>query len=436
MTHFVSSYRVVGDFIAMTINPRTGEVISFSSELNEISYLPDVVTDASEAVAQYNQLSHSEIELECNPELAIVKPSQKYASNVFRMAWVLTEKNTGNEHWMDAYQNEYIGNDLLLSYGSSHEMGMDFYSVTDPQPHDPQWGYMAADAIHDRMSHNNYDSLLEYNTVALGLTAALATRDVVFFVGHGQWYTYLGGIGPNYLCCGDEPLYAPQWFSWVNLPASVSTDLFFVIACGGGLWGPNTVAYHAILRGCGCYIGWADDVSTSGAMDAAMYFFDYAVNGKTFTQSIVYARAKTGMLQNFFVLHGDGDLALTAYDTAPSFSYSSQRYTHYVGDTGWGYTVASEPLWGLDVDAFRVTVVGDHDVDIVAYVSSECKVKMEVYYWKSGSYWYRIRSGSSSSPGASVTESVSYTSTREYLIVFTQTDGHGGWYTFNFNELS
>ncbi len=315
----------------------------------------------------------------------------------------------------------YLGSTAPLSYGSSCSIGINFCGGTPPV------AYEAAEDVDTRMDSNKYDSRILYDAGIAGLMFALAADDVVFFAGHGDYSGYYLGVG-TYLVTG------AGYFGVTSYPPIIASKLFFACACGSGLGGyflclPDV----AITLGCGCYFGRTTRVTADYVLPFVEYFFDKVVNGVEFDQCAEYAKTKTAISGSLFELWGDENLHIQAYDRGPGFSYADQKYDHEAGSFRW--SASAEPLWGGDIDAFRHVVESSGwTVELTVIPSSDMKVKVVVYYWHNF-YWRWYLQGASSVPGEGVYRTWTEAS-RDYLVVISHNDDHGGYYDYELRVIA
>ncbi len=430
--HFAQDIMVIDDFVAIRINPESGEIYSFCSNMNDIPYLPHFAVDATDAQIQLNQICKRDIALQSTPELAIIETTPGYDNSGFEIVWVLTECETNTEYWISGYSGNYIGSNAQLDYGVSYTLPVNTWGDT----YIPEF-YEIAEDIENRLS-TSYYSIMDNEGSSWDLQLALYNYEVVSFIGHGnrELYDSNPAENSNLLKCG--PYFPFSYFSSQNfLPDPSPAKLFYACACHSGIEDTYTIGTFAISSGIGCYVGWTIGVTASTAVPYTQYFFDYVVNGKTFQQCKNYADTKTRTDDSWCKLFGDTSLYLPYYDFATGFVYSAQKYTHGVGRSYWTSPVLEEPIWGPDVDAYRKTMTGDHEFDLVIFAYPEVKVKVSVYYWRNGytDYWRHLDTKQCSSPGSILSFTFSYSSSREYLIVVSQIDGHGGWYRLNFDQV-
>lgn len=426
--HFAQDILVIDDFVAIRINPESGEIYSFCSNMNDIPYLPHFAVDAIDAQIQLNQIYKRDIALQCIPELAIIETTPGYGNSGFEIVWVLSECESNVEYWISAYSGNYIGSNAPLLWGTHYVLPTTVESVF----------VEIAEDIDNRL-FTSYYSIIDTDGTCFDLKTALLNHQIVSFIGHGnrEFYDSNPGQNSNFLLCGPVwPSPFPSLFSCLDFPSDPTpAKLFYACACYSGIDDTNTIGRNAILSGIGCYVGWTMSVTNVVAVPYTQYFFDYAVNGRTFEDCKEYADSKTNIDDSWCKLFGDTSLYLSYYDLAPGFVYSTQKYIHYVGLTSWTSPILHEPIWGSDFDAYRKTLTGDHEFNLVVFASPEAMVKVTVYDWRYGYYWIRLSSKECSSPGAYLTFTISWSSSREYLIVVQQTDGHGGWYRLNFDQI-
>jgi hypothetical protein len=418
--HVVDHRPVKNDFVAVTINPMTGQVISFAKRWG----IPDSTQYESitreKAVASLVQIFPAVENYSWSTALGLISPTVQSEVGVFYEAWILSSNTSQvheTEYWICASDGSYLGSTAPLSYGSSCSIGIDCFG--EPSPRTYGW----AEDIGSRMDSNNYDSQVLYDAGITELRFALRDDDVVFFTGHGDFSMIGWGFG-NYLVTGFG------LFGAVNIPNEVYSKLFFASGCGTGLGGYGLcLPDSAIAKGCGCYCGWTTGVNALEVDPFVNYFFDKVVNGEDFSDCKIYAELKTGTVDSLLALWGDGSLHIQAYDRGPGYSHADQQNDHDAGRFLW--SINDEPLWGGDIDAFKHDVEFDGwTIELTVIPSSDMKVKVVVYYWRSRFHnweWYVQRI--SSVPGAGVHHTWTDVS-QEYLVVISHVDNHGGYYDF------
>ncbi len=445
--HVVNNIPVWDDFMEVRIDRFTGSVVSFSKRWSKVSPSQQEIITEEEAVRALIDIFPQLKGQRWSSNLVYAYPDVEHGRNGLEIVWILSAADTDSvrfEYWISGTDGDLLQIDGPLSYYGESFVGYgSAFSINDPQYPDIflNWFWHTAVAIEDCISHDNYDSILCFYPLPDTLTDALATKDVVYFVGHGCTFYYLGGLGPNYLCCGPDPNVPLYWFGFTNYPSIVQSKLFFAAACGSALQGPFTVAKWALDLGCDCYCGYTVDVGASFNHKFSRYFFDYAADGNSFDECKIYAAAKTNLqdLTDFAVL-GDGDLHLQRYDRAPSFTYNQDKYDHSVGT--YLMHQSYEALWGDDIDAYRKDFEVTHTIMLQVSPSAYLMVKVEIYCWcyNYGWKWLRIGHATSSSPGDQAYRS--WTSgPREYLFVVTYVSSNndwkgGGYYTLDLDSTS
>ena len=445
--HVVNNIPVWDDFMEVRIDRLTGSVVSFAKRWSKVSLSPQELVTEEEAVHALIEILPQLKGQKWNSNLAYAYPDVEHGRNGLEIVWILSAADTDSaelEYWISGSDGDLLRIDGLLSYyGDSYISHGNLFSLIDPR-----WGNYSlnilmhtAEAVQDCISHNNYDSIFSSYPIAQQLANALATKDVVYWTGHGYHEYYLGGLGPTFLCCGPDPNFPLLWFGYTSYPSIVQCKLFFAAACGSALQGPFTVATWALLKHVGCYCGWTVDLMTSVNKKFSRYFFDYAADGNSFDDCKDYAAVKTPLDDDDdFAVLGDGDLHLQRYDRAPSYIHSQDRYDHSVGT----YLMHQyyEALWGDDIDAYRKDFEVSHTIMLQVSPCSYLMVKVDVYYWWSGanSRWVMICTDTSSSSGEQAYLSWA-SGPREYLIVVTYVSSNndwkgGGYYTLELDSTS
>lgn len=443
--HVVNNIPVWDDFMEVRIDRLTGSVVSFSKRWSKVSPSSQEIITEEEAVHALIEILPQLKGQQWSSNLVYGYPDVERGRNGLEIVWILSAADTDSaefEYWVSGADGDLLQIDGPLSYYGDAFVGYgSLFPIYDPRWGNPSlnWFQHTAEAIEDCVSHNNYDSILWAYPLPQMLAAALAILDVVYFTGHGYHEYYLGGLGPTYLCCGPDPYTTAYFFGAASFPPIVHSKLFFAAACGSALEGPFTVATMALHLGCDCYCGYTVDVMTSFNKKFSRYFFDYAADGNSFDDCKDYAAIKTPLAHDAdFAVLGDGDLHLQRYDRAPSFTYNQDKYDHSVGTIH--FSRRYEPLWGDDIDAFRIDFDVSHSITLRVSPCSYLMVKVQIYCWYDNYRWLRIGRDISSFPGDQAY--LSWTSApRDYLIVVTYVNSDndwkgGGYYTMTLDSTS